>query len=304
MDCISKTDILPQAYIYIIYPSNYDVNDNSTRQFYIGSTEDIEKSKIKFYDKLYKGITSKKIQIMRKYMETINKDSIKKDKEEPENRKFWQFRPIFIGFNCCTKSLLKALEGLYIYYYYSIINDKIEFDTDNIEHTHLAYFEYLEIKKHLSKCYAKFEYEDLIYDVNPYTLISRGFNLNNFIHIYKEICERPSMPKFKSTDDLIYQYIITKPINEFYNDLKNEFKNPESKQDKNQDENQDKNSDSEPHPRKKNIYWVKGKTPESKVIYKCYYCDKTYNNVHWWLCDHLEKIHKVKISVKEAREYM
>ena len=32
------TAILSQAFIYIMYPSNYDPNDINTRQFYIGST--------------------------------------------------------------------------------------------------------------------------------------------------------------------------------------------------------------------------------------------------------------------------
>ena len=60
--------ILPRVYIYIIYPSNYDVENISTRQFYIGSCTNINETKDKFYDDLYKGIPEKKIDLMRKYM--------------------------------------------------------------------------------------------------------------------------------------------------------------------------------------------------------------------------------------------
>ena len=208
----SKDDILPSVYIYIIYPSNYKVDDISTRQFYIGSTENYDECKKMFYEELYRGNTSKKIILMREYM-TLCGTIPKKDKEEnADDKKFWQITPIFIGINCCTKHLLKALEGLYIYYYYSVLNDEeVDFKPNNITDEQLEYFKYLDICNHLSKCYTPFEYKDLIYDVNPYTLINKDpklkLNLKHFMHIYKEICDRISIPRFKSIFNLTFQYI-------------------------------------------------------------------------------------------------
>jgi hypothetical protein len=201
------TAILSQAFIYIMYPSNYDPNDINTRQFYIGSTfnncNDIKK---KFYDDLYKGTTEKKITIMRKYMKSNNFNIIE-DKEKPEDKKLWQFRILFAGLNCCSKSLLKSLEGLYIYYYYSILNDEdITFKPANITDNEIEFFNEIGILEHLYKCYNPFTIEDLIYDVNPYTLIKKDETLKQFLHIYKEICERPSIPKFEDTEHLTFQY--------------------------------------------------------------------------------------------------
>jgi hypothetical protein len=136
-----ENDILSQAYIYIIYPYNYDIDDISTRQFYIGSSDNITQTKDKFYKDLYSHNTSKKIQLMRKYMDN-NKVSVIIDKDLHESNKFWQIRTLFIGFNCCTKSLLKALEGLYIYYYYSVINEEdieITFNSNYIDPEHLKF---------------------------------------------------------------------------------------------------------------------------------------------------------------------
>ena len=201
-----ENDILSQAYIYIIYPYNYDIDDISTRQFYIGSSDNITQTKDKFYQDLYSHNTSKKIQLMRKYMDN-NKVSVIIDRDLHESNKFWQIRTLFIGFNCCTKSLLKSLEGLYIYYYYSVINEEdieITFNPNDIDPEHLKFFEELNIRKKLTY---PFEYEDLKYDVNPYTLISKGNNLKQYLHIYKEICERPSIPKFKSIQELTTQII-------------------------------------------------------------------------------------------------
>ena len=287
-----KCDIISNAYIYIIYPSNYDVDNINTRQFYIGSTENITICRDKVYNELYKGSTSKKIKIMRKYMQD-EKISLEDDKNKSYDKKYWQFRPIFIGNNCCTKSLLKALEGLYIYYYYSILNDEIiEFKPENINPDINAYFKYLDICNHLSKSYSQFDYEDLIYDVNPYTLITNDSKLKQYEHIYKEICELKSMPKFDSIDKLIYQCIIEKTVDEFYSDFLRIFRQIEPKKEEIKIVS------------KPNIYWIKGNDRNSEILYKCYYCDKTYKNVHWWLCEHLEKNHNVIISVKEARNFL
>jgi hypothetical protein len=300
MEIFKPSDIISRAYIYIIYPSNYNVKDISTRQFYIGSTENITDTKDKFYRDLYSHNTSKKIQIMKNYMASIG-INIKKDKETFEDKKFWQLRPIFIGFNCCTMLFLEALESLYIYYYYSVIN---------YEETYIApeylfkkhwrhikvYFEYIEIKEHLSKCYTPFDYEDLIYDVNPYTLISKDTcNLKQYLHIYKDICDRISIPKFESFDKINFQYLIEKNAGDFYTEYHKKLYEPEpepkSRSNPNPKPEQEQKQDRSPiiqvHPNK----------------YKCNYCGKEYNNIHWWLCDHLKKHHNIIISVKDALKF-
>jgi hypothetical protein len=303
MEIFKKCDIISRAYIYIIYPSNYDVKDISTRQFYIGSTENITDTKDKFYRDLYSHNTSKKIQIMKNYMASIG-INIKKDKETFEDKKFWQLRPIFIGFNCCTTLFLKALESLYIYYYYSIINDEeTEFDPEYLFETqwqHIkVYFDYIQITEHLSKCYTPFDYEDLIYDVNPYTLISKDTcNLKQYLHIYKDICDRISIPKFESFDKINFQYLLEKNAGDFYTEYHEILKiiNPNP-------------NPPPPPPPPKGHFIIIPKIPVSlpvkkdKLKYKCKYCDKIYNNVHWWLCDHLKQRHDINITVKEAQEY-
>lgn len=309
MELFKKSDIISRAYIYIIYPSNYDVKDISTRQFYIGSTENITETKDKFYKDLYSHNTSKKIQIMKNYMSSIG-INIKKDKETFEDKKFWQLRPIFIGFNCCTKLFLKALEGLYIYYYYSIINsEETNFAPEylflrNWRHIKV-YFEYIQIKEHLSKCYTPFEYEDLIYDVNPYTLISKDTcNLKQYLHIYKDICDRISIPKFESFDKINFQYLLEKNAGDFYTEYHKKFNEPDPEPKPDPPIKPPK-----PQPKSTGHFIIIPKIPislpveEDKLKYKCNYCDKVYNKVHWWLCDHLKQRHDINITVKEALEY-
>lgn len=262
------TTILPRVYIYIIYPSNYDVENINTRQFYIGSTyNSITDTKHNFYNDLYNGTTEKKIDLMRKYM-TFNDINPSKEKSQQlsDNERFWQFRPIFIGYNCCTKALLKSLEGLYIYYYYSVLNDEdIEFKPSNITPNEIIFFNKIGIIEHLYKCYSPFEYEDLIYDVNPYTLIKKDTTLFQYKHIYKEICERTSIPKFNNIDNLTFQYIYEENI---YID----------------DNNNDINIDAK-HP----IYKI---MPDNK--YKCGYCNKEYENYTKHIYNHLLAKHKYK----------
>jgi len=251
--------ILPRVYIYIIYPSNYDVENISTRQFYIGSCTNINETKDKFYDDLYKGIPEKKIDLMRKYM-TLNNINPSKERNQQlsDNEKFWQFRTLFIGYNCCSKSLLKSLEGLYIYYYYSVLNDEdIEFKPDSITRNELIFFDRIGIINHLSKCYTPFEYEDLIYDVNPYTLIKKDTTLFQYMHIYKEICERVSIPKFMNIDNLTFQYI--------YENNENEIIHP--------------------------VYKI---IPDNK--YKCGYCNREYLNYTGHIYNHLVRNHSDKYN--------
>lgn len=287
-------EILKNGYIYIIYPLNYNVNDIDTRLFYIGSAEDFEKRKKQHYQDLYNTSNkSKRLILMRKYMKGDNKINIDTilddDKIKPDDKKCWQIKQLFHGVNCCTKSYLEALEGLYIYYYYSILNDEeIYFDPERITQLQYKYFQYLDICNHLSKCYTPFEYNDLLYDINPYTLIKKDAKLGEIIHIYKEICQRVSIPKFKSLDKLNFQYFKQKTVDDFYNEFRditpiiNEDNYKEFKGCKNK-------------------YFIEI-IPDKE--YKCYYCEQRYTKVHWWLCDHLKNKHDIIITVKEARQYL
>ena len=243
---------LSKAYIYIIYPSNYNKDDFKTRQFYIGSTYDnINKTRDKFYNDFYKGTIEKKIILMRKYMTS---DEIKIDNDQAEDKKLWQFRILFIGHNCCSITELKLLEGLYIYYYYSILNDEtITFKPLNITDKDKQFFDKIGIYEHLCKCYNPFTYEDLIYDVNPYTLIdnkNQGATLKQYEHIYKEICVRKSIPKFEDTNHLTFQYFYEEPVYPCY------------------------------------------ELGPIDRPYKCKWCVKTYINYDWHLHDHLITKHK------------
>lgn len=286
---IKKSDVLATAYIYIIYPSNYNDKDITTRQFYIGSTDNIDVCKSNFYKDLYKGSIEKKIMLIRNYM-ALNKINIIEDKEKSEDEKFWQFRPILICINCCTRTLLKALEGLYIYYYYSILNDEdISFDPEKITHLQYKYFQYLDICNHLSKCYTPFDYHDLLYDINPYNLIiKKDANVKQIMHIYEEICQRSSIPKFKSFDKLNFQYFRQTTVDDFYNEFRDIT--PIINEDNRKDFKGGKNK-----------YFIEV-IPDKE--YKCYYCEKKYTKVHWWLCEHLKINHDINITVKEARQYL
>ena len=243
---------LSNAYIYIIYPSNYNLEDINTRQFYIGSCFNIKDTRDKFYNDLYKGTSEKKIMLMREYI-TSYKFNIKEDKEKADDKKIWQFRILFFSANTCTRPLLKSLEGLYIYYYYSILNDEdITFNPSNITVKENEFFDKIGILKYLSRCYTTFTFEDLIYDVNPYTLIKRGssITLKQFLHIYKEICERKTIPKFEDIEHLSFQYFYEEPLYPCYE------------------------SGSIDRP------------------YKCKWCDRTYINYDWHLYQHLKTKHK------------
>jgi hypothetical protein len=240
-----------KAYIYIIYPRNYDPNDIYTRQFYIGSSYNITDTKLQFYKDFYNSKSDKKIMLMRDYMSSY-KFNIKEDKTLTDDKKLWQFRILFFGPNCCTKSLLKSLEGLYIYYYYSILNHKDEdiiFNPSNVSVKENEFFNKIGILDYLYKCYSPFTIEDLIYDVNPYTLIRSDATLKQFIHIYKEICERPSIPKFEDIDHLTFQYSYEEPVYPCY----------------------------------------ESGTPERP--YKCKWCYRTYINYDRHLYNHLIRTH-------------
>lgn len=248
---------LSKAYIYIIYPSNYNNTDINTRQFYIGSCYNITDTRLKFYNDLYKGTSEKKIMLMRDYM-TLYKFNIKEEKEKADDKKLWQFKILFFSANSCTRPLLKSLEGLYIYYYYSILNDNdedITFNPLNITIKENEFFDKIGILNHLSGCYEPFTYEDLIYDVNPYTLIKRSTTLKQYEHIYKEICERKSIPKFEDTNHLTFQYFYEEP--------------------------EDPN----------NLYPCYELGPIDRP-YKCKWCVKTYINYDWHLHEHLITKHK------------
>jgi hypothetical protein len=267
----SKDDILPRVYIYIIYPSNYKVDDISTRQFYIGSTENYNECKNMFYRDLYSQNTSKKIQIMRNYMQD-EKISIENDKKEQDINKFWQIKILFIGINCCTKLLLKALKYLYIYYYYSVINEEedSDFDPEDIDPIYMTYFHYLELDNYLN-----FEYEDIFYDVNPYNLINKDtYKLRHYIHIYKDICERKSIPKFESIA-AINEFEKEKTIDDFYREFIQLYYGNINNIDNNDNYNKPT--------------YIHSITIEGR--YKCRWCEKSYKFYNTSFHSHLVKCH-------------
>jgi len=262
------------AYIYIIYPKNYNKDDIYTRQFYIGSTfNNINKTIEEFYKELYNSSSEKKIMLMRKYMSSYN-ININEDRIKRPHDKFWQFKTLFIGHEWCNRPLLKSLEGLYIYYYYSILNDEdIKFDPAIITDEEKEFFDEIGILEHLYKCYKEFSFEELNYDVNPYTLIKKEETLKQYIHIYKDICERTHIPIFDDIEHLTYQYIY----------------DPESE------------PEPEPEPFEYPCY-----EPGPNGRYKCKWCDKSYLRYNSNLYDHLiikhpERYNDTKDNFNRAR---
>ena len=279
-----KETILDNGYIYIIYPLNYNCEDIDSRLFYIGSAEDFEKRKRQHYQDLYNlNNTSKRIVLMRKYMKSYNKNTYEKilddDKIKCDDNKFWQIKPIFHGINCCTKSLLEALEGLYIYYYYSILNDKgpNNFKFNDITQEQIDYFKYLNIDIHLSNFYKK----PNNYYINPYSLIHKDTcDFKPYRHIYKQLCTQPFIPKFNSINDIVKGIVIIKSKEEFNNDFFTNDELPIIKLKVKQPE--------EP----KTDYYVK----INDKCYKCFYCDKEYKYLNNYLVKHLSKVHNITVS--------
>ena len=274
-------EILKNGYIYIIYPLNYNVNDIDTRLFYIGSAEDFEKRKKQHYQDLYNTSNkSKRLILMRKYMKGDNKINIDTilddDKIKPDDKKCWQIKQLFHGVNCCTKSYLEALEGLYIYYYYSILNDKAanNFKFNDITQEQIDYFKYLNIDEHLSSFYKKTNN----YYINPFSLIHKDTcDFKPYRHIYKIICSELINPNFKELK-------VIKTIDEF----NIEFLNKDIEIIK-----QIPIIEIPPEiPESKSNYYIK----INDKCYKCFYCDKQYKFLNNYLVKHLKSVHNITIN--------
>jgi hypothetical protein len=266
-------DIMANGYIYIIYPRNYDPLNIDTRLFYIGSAEDFEKRKRQHYQDLYnRANTSKRIILMRKYMKNINKDNIDKilddDKIKPDDMKCWQIKPIFHGVQCCSKTNLETLEGLYIYYYYSILNDKApnNFKFNDITQDQIDYFNNLKMDELLSSFYKK----SIYFNINPFTLIHKDTcEFKPYRHIYKELCIQSMIIKFTSIEHLTKLIKIDKTIN----NITSIIKEPEIQE-------------------IKNNYYIK----INDKCYKCFYCDKQYKFLNNYLVKHLKNIHNITVN--------
>ena len=280
-----KNEILENAYIYIIYPSNYNENDIDTRLFYIGSAiNNFDKKKKEHYEELYNNTnSSKKYKIMRQYIyncyDCFDETALEKDKSKDEDKRIWQIRIIFNGINCCTASYLETLEGLYIHYYYSIMNDRelTSFKFNDITDYQINYFNYLNLDKHLSKN-ANFSYDKKhsYYNIRPYYFINRNnISLTLNRHIYKELCQQSFIPKFSSIDELTKLLKIEKTKEEFSSDIiiisnqKEEVKEP-------------------------SIYITK-----IKDKYKCNHCVKRYKFINSKIITHYKEKHNIIITIDD-----
>jgi hypothetical protein len=284
---ISKNEILENAYIYIIYPSNYNDCDIDTRLFYIGSTcDDFEKKKKEHYDELYNNSnTSKKYKIMKQYMQNCydcyNDTILEKDKNKDENEKLWQIKIIFHGINCCTPSYLETLQGLYIHYYYSIMNDReiTSFRFNDITEYQINYFNYLNLDKVLKNGNFSYDKQYSYYNIRPYNFINKtNISLSINRHIYKELCDQPFIPKFNSIEDLTRVIIVSKDIEEFNNEfIKKSVIIPN-------EEIQEK------------VIYI-NKTKDDK--HKCIHCNKKYKFINNRFVEHFKEKHNIIITVDD-----
>ncbi len=284
---ISKNEILDNAYIYIIYPSNYNCEDIDTRLFYIGSTDNFDVKKKEHYEELYNNSnTSKKYKIMKQYMQNCyncyNDTILEKDKNKNEDERLWQIKIIFHCINCCTLSYLEALQGLYIHYYYSIMNDReiTSFRFNDITDYQINYFNYLNLDKILlNNC--KFSYSDKYsyYNIRPYNFINKS-NISISInrHIYKELCEQPFIPKFYTIEELTKLLTIEKTIEEF-NIIRKSLIIPNEEL-------------------KEKVIHIE-KDVDNK--YKCIHCNKKYTYLNSRIITHLKNKHNIEISIKELK---
>ena len=294
---INKNEILENAYIYIIYPSNYNENDINTRLFYIGITsEDFNKKKTEHYEELYNnGNTSKKYKIMKQYIYTTydcyNDSIIEKDKNKDEDDKIWQIKIIFHGINCCTPSYLEALQGLYIHYYYSIMNDReiTSFRFNDITENQINYFNYLNLDKILCKD-VNFSYNKQYsyYNIRPYNFINK-MNISIAInrHIYKELCDQPFIPKFSSIEDLTRLIKIEKTREEFNNDfIKKSVISLDVKEELKEELKETRN------------YIIK-----IKDKYKCIHCNKKYKYLNNRFVEHFKDTHNIIMTVDDLLKF-
>jgi len=283
---IDKNEILENAYIYIIYPSNYNESNIDTRLFYIGTAiNNFNKKKEAHYEELYNNSnSSKKYKIMRQYIyncyDCFDETALEKEKLKEEDRRIWQIKVIFHGINSCTASYLEALEGLYIHYYYSIMNDRelTSFKFNDITDYQINYFNYINLNKHLSKN-ANFSYDKKhsYYNIRPYNFINKNnISLSLNRHIYKELCEQSFIPKFNSIEELTKVLIITNTKEEFNNNFIN------------------KSLEVKEVVKEPSIYITK-----IKDKYKCNHCVKRYKFINSKIITHYKEKHNITITIED-----
>lgn len=288
---INKNEILENAYIYIIYPSNYNESNIDTRLFYIRSTfDDFDKKKKEHYDELYNNSnTSKKYKIMKQYMQITydcyNDSILERDKNKKEEDRLWQIKVIFHGINCCTGSYLEALEGLYIHYYYSIMNDRelTSFRFNDITENQINYFNYLNLDKFLSKDVI-FSYDKRYsyYNIRPYNFINKNnVSLSINKHIYKELCDQSFIPNFSSIEDLTRLLKVEKTKEEFNNEFisKTLISNEVVKEEK----------------EIKEVIYIK----KDDNKYKCIYCNNKYMYINKKIITHMKEKHDIIITIED-----
>lgn len=281
---ISKNEILENAYIYIIYPSNYDESNIDSRLFYIGCCNDnFEKRKKEHYEELYNNSNkSKKYKIMKQYIyntyDCYNDSIIEKDKNKDDDDRLWQIKVIFHGINCCTISYLEALQGLYIHYYYSIMNDKeiSSFRFNDITENQIKYFNYLKLDKVFNNCIFSYDKQYSYYNIRPYNFINKmNISISNNRHIYKELYELPFIPKFSSIEDLTKLLKMEKTKEEFNNEFL-----------------------FIPKEEVNEIYITK-----IKDKYKCIHCNKKYKYLNNRYVEHFKDIHNIIITIDDLLKF-
>lgn len=173
--------ILPKTYIYIIFPIK-----KIYRLYYIGQTTDFEKRKNEHYKNLNNlENTTKCYQIMR----DIYKYDKKSDKIEIN--KYWNISCIFEGCNICTQNHLNTIEGIYMYYFYSILNDKAPSNFNINYITNQPFYNKIGFKEILTFI-RKYQY-----NINPWELINKNnIEYNSYIHIYSKICKNQFILNF------------------------------------------------------------------------------------------------------------
>lgn len=180
---MSNYNVLPNAFIYIIYPTNIN-----KRLYYIGQTTDFKKRKSEHYKNLINiNNITKCYQIMR---EVYKSDKMSND---IEINKYWNIYPIFEGLNVCSQQHLNTIEGIYIYYFYSILNDKApsNFNIISIENRDFYYkIGFDQILSFIDKNQ---------YNINPWELINKNnIDCKTYNHIYNKLCKNQFIIKFNN----------------------------------------------------------------------------------------------------------
>lgn len=175
------TSILPNASIYIIYLKNYHIIEPKYRLYYIGQAIDYEKCKKQHYKKLDNPkCKDKHYKIMREVYYNLSQDI-----DDSSNiTDYWDIKQIFEGIDICTKQNLDIIQGLYMYYFYSILNNK-----QPIELEHFEYYESIGLNKLL-------EFIKMVkYPIEPWNLIATTGH-KCYINKYDNIIKTGTILKF------------------------------------------------------------------------------------------------------------